>query len=189
MNDDDGALGKDGEVDDLDAQQLGEDAGADIGDIGSTQAEHLVVHGQEHVLEHGAGVDEGLLGAGAAVDGAVDAIGHARILREDDVAEHDLGLGLAHGDLHMIGLSLGLLAENGERGLIALLLCGSVGYLMGFKSQVGIDGDHDGADTDALRSVDSLVHSHFLSPCDRHLKMQSLQKAGVHGCRRLRTLL
>ena len=38
-----------GQVNDLDAEELGEDAGADVGDIGRTQTEHLVIHGQEHV--------------------------------------------------------------------------------------------------------------------------------------------
>ena len=160
VHDNDGVLGQDGEVDDLLAQQLGQNTGADVGDIGRAQAEHLVVHGQEHVLEHGRSVHERLLGAGAGVDGGVDAIGHARILSQDDVTAHDLGLGLAHRLLHVVGLSLGLLAEDRKSGLIALLLGCSIGNLVRLKRQVGIDGDHDGADTDALGCVDSLIHSH-----------------------------
>ena len=80
MHDNDSILGQDGEVDDLLAQQLGQNTGADVGDVGRAQTEHLVVHGQEHVLEHGRGVHERLLGAGAAVNGGVDGVGHARIL-------------------------------------------------------------------------------------------------------------
>ena len=160
MHDNDGVLGQDGEVDDLLAQQLGQNTGADVGDVGRAQAEHLVVHGQEHVLEHGRSVHECLLSAGAGVDGGVDAISHARILSQDDVTAHDLGLGLAHRLLHVVGLSLGLLAEDRKSGLIALLLGCSIGNLMRLKRQVGIDGDHDGADTDALGCVDSLIHSH-----------------------------
>ena len=80
MHDNDGVLGQDGEVDDLHVQQFGQNAGADIGDVSRAQAEHLVVHGQEHVLEHSRGVHERLLGAGATVDGGVDGIGHTRIL-------------------------------------------------------------------------------------------------------------
>ena len=160
MHDNDGILGQDGEVDDLLAQQLGQNTGADVGDVGRAQTEHLVVHGQEHVLEHGRGVHERLLGAGAAVNGGVDGVGHARILSQDNVSAHDLGLGLAHRLLHVVGLSLGLLAEDRKSGLIALLLCCRISNLVRLKRQVGIDGDHDGADTDALGSVDSLIHSH-----------------------------
>ena len=58
VHDNDGVLGQDGEVDDLLAQQLGQNTGADVGDVGRAQTEHLVVHGQEHVLEHGRGVHE-----------------------------------------------------------------------------------------------------------------------------------
>ena len=79
------------------------------------------------------------------------------------MAGHDLGLGLADGDLHVVGLRLGLLAEDGQRGLVALLLGGGVRHLVGLERQVGVDGDHDGADADALRSVDSLVHYNPLS--------------------------
>ena len=160
MHDNDGVLGQDGEVDDLLAQQLGQNTGADVGDVGRAQAEHLVVHSQEHVLEHGRGVHECLLGAGAAVDGGVDGIGHTRILSQDDVSAHDLSLGLAHRLLHVVGLSLGLLAEDRKSGLIALLLGCRIGDLVRLKRQVGIDGDHDSADTDALGCVDSLIHSH-----------------------------
>ena len=160
MHDNDGVLGQDGEVDDLLAQQLGKNTGADVGDVGRAQTEHLVIHGQEHVLEHGRSVHECLLGASAGVDGGVDAIGHARILSQDDVSAHDLGLGLAHRLLHVVGLSLGLLAEDRKSGLIALLLGCRIGNLVRLKRQVGIDGDHDGADTDALGCVDSLIHSH-----------------------------
>ena len=158
--DDDGVLGQDGEVDDLLAQQLGQNTGADVGDVGRAQTEHLVVHGQEHVLEHGRGVHERLLGAGAAVNGGVDGVGHARVLSQDDVSAHNLGLGLAHRLLHVVGLSLCLLAEDRKSGLIALLLCCRISDLVRFKRQVGIDGNHDGADTDALGCVDSLIHSH-----------------------------
>ena len=160
MHDNDGVLGQDGEVNDLLAQQLGQNTGTDVGDVGRAQTEHLVVHGQEHVLKHGRGVHECLLSAGAAVDGGVDGVGHARILSQDDVSAHDLGLGLAHRLLHVVGLSLGLLAEDRKSGLIALLLGSRIGNLMRLKRQVGIDGDHDGADTDALGCVDSLIHSH-----------------------------
>ena len=160
VHDNDGVLGQDGEVDDLLAQQLGQNTGADVGDVGRAQAEHLVVHSQEHVLEHGRGVHERLLSAGAAIDGGVDGIGHTRILSQDDVSAHDLGLGLAHRLLHVVGLSLGLLAEDRKSSLIALLLGSRIGNLVRFKRQVGIDGDHDGADTDALGCVDSLIHSH-----------------------------
>ena len=160
VHDNDGVLGQDGKVDDLLAQQLGQNTGADVGDVGRAQTEHLIVHGQEHVLEHGRGVHERLLGAGAAVNGGVDGVGHARILSQDNVSAHDLGLGLAHRLLHVVGLSLGLLAEDRKSGLIALLLCCRISNLVRLKRQVGIDGDHDGADTDALGSVDSLIHSH-----------------------------
>ena len=160
MHDNDGVLGQDGEVDDLLAQQLGQNTGADIGDVGRAQTEHLVVHGQEHVLEHGRGVHERLLGAGAAVNGGVDGVSHARVLSQDNVSAHDLGLGLAHRLLHVVGLSLGLLAEDRKSGLITLLLCCRISNLVRFKRQVGIDGDHDGADTDTLGCVDSLIHSH-----------------------------
>ena len=160
VHDNDGVLGQDGEVDDLLAQQLGQNTGADVGDVGRAQTEHLIIHGQEHVLEHGRGVHERLLGAGAAVNGGVDGVGHARILSQDNVSAHDLGLGLAHRLLHVVGLSLGLLAEDRKSGLIALLLCCRISNLVRLKRQVGIDGDHDGADTDALGSVDSLIHSH-----------------------------
>ena len=156
VHDNDGVLGQDGEVDDLLAQQLGQNTGTDVGDVGRAQTEHLVIHGQEHVLEHGRGVHERLLGAGAAVNGSVDSVGHARVLSQDNVSAHDLGLGL----LHMVGLSLGLLAEDRKSGLIALLLCCRISNLVRLKRQVGIDGDHNGADTDALGSVDSLIHSH-----------------------------
>ena len=160
VHDNDGVLGQDGEVDDLLAQQLGQNTGADVGDVGRAQTEHLVVHGQEHVLEHGRGVHERLLGAGAAVNGGVDGVSHARILSQDNVSAHDLGLGLAHRLLHVVGLSLGLLAEDRKSGLIALLLGSRIGNRVRLKRQVGIDGDHDGADTDALGCVDSLIHSH-----------------------------
>ena len=160
VHDNNGVLGQDGEVDDLLAQQLGQNTGADVGNVGRAQTEHLVVHGQEHVLEHGRSVHERLLGAGAAVNGGVDGVGHARILSQDNVSAHDLGLGLAHRLLHVVGLSLGLLAEDRKSVLIALLLCCRISNLVRFKRQVGIDGDHDGADTDALGCVDSLIHSH-----------------------------
>ena len=160
VHDNDSILGQDGEVDDLLAQQLGQNTGADVGDVGRAQTKHLVVHGQEHVLKHGRGVHERLLGAGTAVNGGVDGVSHARVLSQDNVSAHDLGLGLAHRLLHMVGLSLGLLAEDRKSGLIALLLCCRISNLVRLKRQVGIDGDHDGADTDALGSVDSLIHSH-----------------------------
>ena len=160
VHDNDGVLGQDGEVDDLLAQQLGQNTGADVGDVGRAQTEHLVVHGQEHVLEHGRGVHECLLGAGTAVNGGVDGVGHTRILSQDNVSAHDLGLGLAHRLLHVVGLSLGLLAEDRKSVLIALLLCCRISNLVRFKRQVGIDGDHNGADADALGCVDSLIHSH-----------------------------
>ena len=160
VHDNDGVLGQDGEVDDLLAQQLGQNTGADVGDVGRAQTEHLVVHGQEHVLEHGRGVHERLLGAGAAVNGGVDGVGHARVLSQDNVSAHDLGLGLAHRLLHVVGLSLGLLTEDRKSGLITLLLCCRISDLVRFKRQVGIDGNHDGADSDSLGCVDSLIHSH-----------------------------
>ena len=160
VHDNDGVLGQDGEVDDLLAQQLGQNTGADVGDVGRAQTEHLVVHGQEHVLEHGRSVHERLLGAGATVNGGVNGVSHARVLSQDDVSAHDLGLGLAHRLLHVVGLSLGLLAEDRKSRLITLLLCGRISNLVRFKRQVGIDGDHDGADADALGCVDSLIHSH-----------------------------
>ena len=162
VHDNDGVLGQDGEVDDLLAQQLSQNAGADVGDVGRAQAEHLVIHGQEHVLEHGRGVHERLLGAGTAVNGGVNGVGHARILSQNNVSAHDLGLGLAHRLLHVVGLSLGLLAEDRKSSLIALLLGCPIGLgnLVRLKRQVGIGGDHDGADTDALGCVDSLIHSH-----------------------------
>ena len=160
VHDNDSILGQDGEVDDLLAQQLGQNTGADVGDVGRAQTKHLVVHGQEHVLKHGRGVHERLLGAGTAVNGGVDGVSHARVLSQDNVSAHDLGLGLAHRLLHVVGLSLGLLAEDRKSGLIALLLCCRICNLVRLKRQVGIDGDHDGADTDALGSVDSLIHSH-----------------------------
>ena len=160
VHDNDSVFGQDGEIDDLLAQKLGQNTGADVGDVCRAQAEHLIVHGQEHVLKHGRGVHERLLGAGAAVNGGVDGVGHARVLSQDDVSAHDLGLGLAHRLLHVVGLSLGLLAEDRKSGLIALLLCCRISNVVRLKRQVGIDGDHDGADTDALRSVDSLIHSH-----------------------------
>ena len=156
----DGVLGQDGKVDDLLAQQLGQNTGADVGDVGRAQTEHLVVHGQEHVLEHGRGVHERLLGAGTAVNGGVDGVGHTRVLSQDNVSAHDLGLGLAHRLLHVVGLSLGLLAEDRKSSLITLLLCCRISNLVRLKRQVGIDGDHDSANTDALGSVDSLIHSH-----------------------------
>ena len=170
MHDDDGVLGQDGEIDDLDTQQLGKDAGADVGNVGGAEAEHLIVHREEHVLEHGGSVHQGLLGASAAIDGAADRVRHARILGEDDVTGHDLGLVLTHGDLHVVGLGLGLLAEDGQSSLIALLLGGGVGHLAGLEGQVGIDGHHDGTDADALRSVNSLVHyvSSLLFPIRAH---------------------
>ena len=124
MHDNDGVLGQDGEVDDLLAQQLGQNTGADVGDVSRAKTEHLVVHGQEHVLEHGRGVHERLLGAGTAVNGGVDGVGHTRILSQNNVSAHDLGLGLAHRLLHVVGLSLGLLAEDRKSGLITLPLCG-----------------------------------------------------------------
>ena len=163
MHDNDAAGRKDGEVDDLAAEELGQDAGADVGDVGGTKAEHLVVHGKEHVLEHRARLDEGLLGAGAAVDGGGDAVGHAGILGEHDVAAHDLGLVLAHGDLHAVGLGLGLGAEGVEGGLVASLLGGGVLNRVRLKRQVGLGGDNDGTDTDALGCVNSLVHFYPLS--------------------------
>lgn len=58
VHDNDSVLGQDGEVDDLLAQQLGQNTGADVGDVSRAKTEHLVVHGQEHVLEHGRGVHE-----------------------------------------------------------------------------------------------------------------------------------
>ena len=99
MDDDDGVLGQDGKVDDLDAQKLGKNTGADICDVGGTKTEHLVVHRQEHILEHSASVDKRLLGAGTAIDGAVDGVSHAGVLGKNDVPQHDLGLRLAHGGL------------------------------------------------------------------------------------------
>lgn len=95
-----------------------------------------------------------------AVNSGVNGVGHARILSQDNVPAHDLGLGLAHRLLHVVGLSLGLLAEDRKSSLITLLLCGRISNRVRFKRQVGIDGDHDGADTDALGCVDSLIHSH-----------------------------
>ena len=74
------------------------------------------------------------------------------------MAAHDLGLGLAHGLLHVVGLGLGLLAEDGERVRVALLLGSGVRNLVRLEGQVGLDGDHDVADADALRCVDTLVH-------------------------------
>ena len=177
MNDDDGVLGQDGKVDDLNAQKLGKNTGADICDVGGTKTEHLVVHRQEHVLEHGASVDKRLLSAGAAIDGAVDGISHAGILGKNDVAQHDLGLRLAHGGLHMISLSLGLLAENRKRGLVTLLFRSGVGDLLRLERKVRIHSDHDGTDTDALRRIDSLVHSHSSLSS---LRVASIQNAGAH---------
>ena len=163
MHADDGAGRQHGKVDDLATQQLGQKTGADVGDVGSAQTEHLVVHGEEHVLKHGGGVDECLLSAGAGVDSLVDLIAHAGVLSQRDVADHNLGLVLAHRDLHGLSLSLGLLAEDVESLSVALLLGGSVLNGVRLKAQIGLDSNGNGADTDTLGSVYSLVHADVLS--------------------------
>ena len=163
MHADDGAGRQHREVDDLATQQLGQKTGADVGDVGSAQTEHLVVHGEEHVLKHGGGVDECLLSAGAGVDSLVDLIAHAGVLSQRDVADHNLGLVLAHRDLHGLSLSLGLLAEDVESLSVALLLGGSVLNGVRLKAQIGLDSNGNGADTDTLGSVYSLVHADVLS--------------------------
>ena len=159
VNDDDGVLGKHGEVDDLLAQKLGKDARADVGDVCSAQAEHFIVHRQKHVLEHGRGVHKGLLGARTAVDSLIDGIGHARILSKNDVAAHDLGLVLDNGFLHVVGLSLRLIAEDLKGLGVALLLDIRIRNIVRLKRQIGLDGNHAVTDSDALRCVDSLIHS------------------------------
>ena len=140
VHDHDAARRQNRQIDNVLAEQLGEDARANIGDVSSAQAEHLVLHAEEHVLEHGAGVNQGLLGASTAVDGGVDAVDETRILSEHDVAHHDLGLVLADRHLHALSLGLGLLAEDLEGLLIAGLLRRSVLNRMRLEAQVGLDG-------------------------------------------------
>lgn len=77
----------------------------------------------------------------------------------------------------MISLSLGLLAENRKRGLVTLLFSSGVGDLMRLERKVRIHSDHDGTDTDALRRIDSLVHSHSSLSS---LRVASIQNAGAH---------
>ena len=77
----------------------------------------------------------------------------------------------------MISLSLGLLAENRKRGLVTLLFRSGVGDLLRLERKVRIHSDHDGTDTDALRRIDSLVHSHSSL---RSLQVASIQNAGAH---------
>ena len=178
---DDGRRRERGEVDDLLAQELAEEPRADVGDVGRAQAEHLVVHGEEHVLEHGARLDEGLLGADAVIDEAVDLVGETGILGHGDVADHDLGLVLAHGLLHVLGLGLGLLAEGAQGELVALALGGAL--ILGdgdrLERKVGLDRHDHGTDADALGCVDSLEHcvSSLRASCAGQLGTQVPGKA------------
>ena len=160
MHDDDGVLGQDGEVDELLAQELGEDAGADVLDVGAALADELLVGGIEHRVEHVADLVDGLLGALALDDAVVDLVDHEGVIGHGDVAHHDLGLLLTHRDLHAVSLLLRLLTEGVEGGLVARLLL-LVGVLVrgGHVGQVGLDGHAGDADADAIRCVDTLVHA------------------------------
>ena len=59
-----------------------------------------------------------------------DLIREAGVLGHGDVADHDLGLVLAHGLLHVLGLGFGLLAEGTKGELVALALGGAL--ILGF---------------------------------------------------------
>lgn len=134
---DDGVLGQRGEVHELLAQQVGEKAGLDVGDVGGALAEELVLHVGEHVVVHVVGLGDGLLGAHAALDGTVDHVTDALVLGELDVGAHDGGGLLADGLGHALDLGVGLLDELGDRGLITLLLGLGVLSACGVKDRSG----------------------------------------------------
>ena len=161
---DDGVLGQRGEVDDLLAQKVGEKPGLDVGHVGRTLAEQLVLHVGEHVVVHVIGLGDGLLGTHAALDGRVDHVLDAIVLRELDVGAHDGGGLLAHRHLHALDLGVGLLDELDDGGGIALLLIAGILGLVRREAQVGLHGDARDADADAIRCVDSLVHLFPLLP-------------------------
>ena len=75
------------------------------------------------------------------------------------MAAHDLGLVLANGFLHVVGLSLRLIAEDLKGLGVALLLDIRIRNIVRLKRQIGLDGNHAVTDSDALRCVDSLIHS------------------------------
>ncbi len=160
MHDDDRVLGQDGEVNKVLAQQLGEDAGANVLDVGAALTDELLVGGVEHRVEHVADLIDGLLGALALDDAVVDLVDHEGVVGHGDVTHHDLGLLLAHRDLHAVGLGLRLGAEGVEGGLVAgLLLLIGVLVRSGHVGQVRLDGDASDANADAVRCVNTLVHS------------------------------
>ena len=158
VDDHDGVLGQRGEVDDLLAQQVGEKPGLDVGDVGRALAEELVLHVGEHVVVHVIGLGDGLLGAHAGLDGAVDHLLDALVLGKLDVGAHDGGGLLAHGLRHALDLGVGLLDELGDGGGVALLLVAGVIRLVRSEAQVGLNGHARDADPDAVRCVNSLVH-------------------------------
>ena len=162
---DDGVLGQRGEVNDLLAQQVGEKPGLDVGDVGRALAEELVLHVGEHVVVHVIGLGDGLLGAHAALDGAVDYLDDALVLGELDVGPHDGGGLLADGLGHASDLSAGLLDELGNGGSVALLLVAGVLRSVRRKAEVRLDGDTRHADADAIGCVDSLVHANYPLYC------------------------
>ena len=155
---DDGVLGQRGEVHELLAQQVGEKAGLDVGDVGGALAEELVLHVGEHVVVHVVCLGDGLLGAHAALDGTVDHVTDALVLGELDVGAHDGGGLLADGLGHALDLGVGLLDELGDRGLVTLLLGLGVLRRVRREGQVRLHGDASDADANAVRCVDSLVH-------------------------------
>ena len=157
-HDDDGVLGERGEVHELLAEQVGEKARLDVGDVGGALAEQLVLHVGEHVVVHVVRLRDGLLGAHAALNGAVDHLLDAVVLGELDVSAHDRGGLGADGGGHALDLGIGLLDELGDGGLVALLLGLGVLGRVRREAQVGLNGDARDADADAVRCIYSLVH-------------------------------
>ena len=155
---DDGVLGQRGEVHELLAQQVGEKAGLDVGDVRGALAEELVLHVGEHVVVHVVCLGDGLLGAHAALDGTVDHVTDALVLGELDVGAHDGGGLLADGLGHALDLGVGLLDELGDRSLVTLLLGLGVLRRVRREGQVRLHSDASDADANAVRCVDSLVH-------------------------------
>ena len=132
VNDDDRTLGQIGEVDDLFAQKIGEEAGLDVGHVGGTLAEQLIIHLGEHGVVRAVGIGNGLLGAHAALDGIEDHLSDALVLGEIVVRLHDGGSLGTHRGGHALDLGIGLLDELRNRSLIAFLLdCKILGYVRG----------------------------------------------------------
>ena len=158
VHDDDRVLGKRRQVDELLAEQVGEQAGLDVGDVGSTGLEELVVHVDEHVVVHVVSLGNGLLGAHAVLDALVHGIEDALVLGELDMGAHNARLFFEAGGLHALDLAVGLLDEAVAGGQVAGLLGLLVLRRGGREGKVGLDGNAGDADTDAIRCINTFEH-------------------------------